>query len=110
VSLWKRTEEKEEKKMIQKEMLIERLGELMKEAADGMGALDGSDTSRSRRCIEDFKEAAGEEVYKILKAVTEFYAGSVQVDWPSCPDFIVMDDEEGWASWIMADIVKKART
>ncbi len=92
--------------MIQKDMLIERLGELIKETADGFGALNDRDTSRSRRCIEDFKQAAGEEVYKLLKAVTEFYAGAVEIDWPSCPAFIVMDDEEGWASWVMSDILK----
>ena len=93
--------------MIQKEMLIERLGELMKEAADGFGALNDRDTSQTRKCIEDFKQAAGEEVYGLLKKVTEFYAGSVQVDWPSCPAFIVMDDEEGWASWIIEDFLKE---
>lgn len=97
--------------MIQKEMLIERLGELMKETADSMGALDFTDTSRSRRCIEDFKKAAGEEVYNLLKAITEFYAGAVRADpgWRGCPAFIVMDDEEGWASWIIDDFMKKGR-
>ena len=80
----------------------------MKELAEGLGALSTEDTSQSRKCIEAFEAGAGEEIYELLKKMTQFYAGSVRQEpgWPGCPEYIVLDDETSWASWVILDILE----
>ena len=94
-----------------REKVKEQLGRAIKDLADGLGALTNEDTSSSARCIKDFREAAGEWVYELLKKATQYYAGNVQegprIDsWPECPEFINADTEEDWVHVIYHDIIK----
>jgi len=92
-----------------------KLGQAIREIAEGYGALksDSLMTNQEKHCADDFEETAGEWVYELIKKVvldgSEGWQnerirthGRESVSF-SIPKFLVLDDEESWAGYIISD-------
>ena len=80
------------------------LGEIISDLADGVGALIIDENSSASKCIEDFKEGAGEFVYALVKAVVEEGSGSWEM--AGVPKYLLLDLELDWADYLR-DVAKK---
>jgi len=80
-----------------------KLGQMIRGIAEGYGALKSNSlmTSQEEHCADDFEEVAGEWVYNLIKKVV--LDGSEAWEAEGVPKFLVLDDEESWASHIISD-------
>lgn len=82
--------------MTEIEAAQQKLGEQIREIADGYGALPSERNAQIEKCIEDFEEAAGEWVYHLIKSIV--LEGSRACE--GSPEFLILDEEEDWAGYI----------